>query len=68
MVTASLFRRNRAAGRATPAPIHEHREKAVELWLRKETEALMAKGYEEMAEEGRELAEITFESQREAAS
>ena len=43
-------------------------QKAVELWLRKETEALMAKGYEEMAEEDRELAEITFESQREIVS
>lgn len=43
-------------------------QRAVELWLRKETEALMVKGYEEMAEEDRALAEITFESQRETVS
>ncbi len=43
-------------------------QQALKLWLRKETEVLMAKGYEEMAEEDRELAEITFESQREIVS
>jgi hypothetical protein len=43
-------------------------QRAVELWLRKETEALMAKGYEEMAEEDRAFAEITLESQRETVS
>ncbi len=43
-------------------------QQALELWLRRETEALMAKGYEEMAEEDRELAEVAFESQREIIS
>lgn len=43
-------------------------QKAIELWLKKETEKLMAKGYEEMAEEDRALAEFTFESQREIVS
>jgi hypothetical protein len=38
---------------------------AFRLWLRKETEALMAKGYEEMAEEDKAFADITFEAQRE---
>ena len=40
-------------------------QKAFRLWLKKETEALMAKGYEEMAEEDRAFADLTFQSQRE---
>ena len=40
-------------------------QEAFRLWLRKETEALMAKGYEEMAEEDKAFADITFEAQRE---
>ncbi len=40
-------------------------QEAFSLWLKKETEALMAKGYEEMAEEDKALAEFTFEAQRE---
>jgi len=38
---------------------------AFRLWLRKETEARMAKGYEEMAEEDKAFADITFEAQME---
>ena len=38
---------------------------AFRLWIRKETETLMAKGYEEMFEEDKGLAELTFEAQRE---
>ena len=40
-------------------------QKAFRLWLKKETEALMAKGYEEMAEEDKAFADISFQSQRE---
>jgi metal-responsive CopG/Arc/MetJ family transcriptional regulator len=40
-------------------------EDALRLWLKKETEALMAKGYEEMAEEDEKMATIAFEAQRE---
>jgi len=40
-------------------------QEAFRLWLKKETEALMAKGYEEMAEEDETFAELTFEAQRE---
>ena len=31
----------------------------------KQTESLMAKGYDEMAEEDKALADVTFEAQRE---
>jgi hypothetical protein len=40
-------------------------QQAFELWLRKETEAKMAEGYEEMQEENKAFAELTFEAQRE---
>jgi len=40
-------------------------QKAFRLWLKKETEALMAKGYEEMAEEESAFVDLAFQSQRE---
>ena len=40
-------------------------QEAFSLWLKKETDALMAKGYEEMAKEDKAFADITFEAQRE---
>jgi len=40
-------------------------QKAFRLWLTMETEALMAKGYEEMAEEDKAFADLTFQPQRE---
>ncbi len=40
-------------------------QEAFRLWIKKETEALMAKGYEEMYKEDKALAELTFEAQRE---
>jgi hypothetical protein len=40
-------------------------QEAFSLWLRKQTEALMAKGYEEMAEEDKVFADVTFEAQGE---
>ena len=43
-------------------------QQAFELWLKKETEAMMSKGYEEMWEEDREFTDLVFESQREALS
>ena len=40
-------------------------QEAFSLWLKKQTEALMAKGYEEMAEEDKSFADFTFEAQSE---
>ena len=40
-------------------------EEALRLWFKKNTEELMAKGYEEMTEEDRKIAELTLEAQRE---
>lgn len=40
-------------------------QRAFRLLLKKETEALMARGYEEMAEEDKTLADLTSQAQRE---
>ena len=40
-------------------------QEAFRLWLKKETEALMAQGYEEMAEEDKACADVTLQAQRE---
>ena len=40
-------------------------QEAFRLWLKMETEALMAKGYEEMAEEDKAFADLASQVQRE---
>ncbi len=40
-------------------------QEAFQLWLVKKNEELMARGYEEMAREDRELADSALEAQRE---
>ena len=40
-------------------------QEAFSLWLKKQTEALMAKGYEEMAAEDKVFADVTIEAQGE---
>jgi len=40
-------------------------QRAFRLWLKKETDALMAKGYEEMAEEDKAFADLSSQAQRE---
>jgi metal-responsive CopG/Arc/MetJ family transcriptional regulator len=42
--------------------------KAFRLWLEKETENLMAIGYEEMAKEDKAFAETAFNAQKEILS
>jgi metal-responsive CopG/Arc/MetJ family transcriptional regulator len=41
-------------------------EEALKLWLKKNTEELMARGYKEMAKEDRDFAELSLEAQEEA--
>ncbi|MCD6571551.1 MAG: hypothetical protein J7L53_12700 [Deltaproteobacteria bacterium] len=40
-------------------------EEAFKLWLKKQTQRLMAEGYEAMAKEDRDFSELTFEAQKE---
>jgi len=41
-------------------------EEALELWFKKNTEELVARGYQEMAEEDQEFTELALEAQKEA--
>jgi len=40
-------------------------QEAFQLWLKKQTEALLAEGYEEEGDEDEEVAEFTLEAQKE---
>ena len=40
-------------------------EEALKFWFKKHTEELMAKGYQEMAEEDQEFTELTLDTQKE---
>lgn len=53
------------ASKACHLPKSQLAQQAFKLWLKKQTEELMAKGYEEMAKEDKEFAELSFEAQRE---
>jgi hypothetical protein len=43
-------------------------QEALKLWLKKRTQELMARGYEEMSKEDKEFAELTVEAQKETLS
>jgi hypothetical protein len=43
-------------------------QEALNLWLKKRTEELMARGYTEMAREDGEFSDLSFEAQREVLS
>jgi len=51
--------------KARNVPKSQIAEQAFRLWLRFETETLMARGYEEMAEEELDMAERAFLAQQE---
>ncbi len=53
------------AAKAFNMPKSQLARMAFRLWLERETEALMAKGYEEMAKEDNEFASLTFQAQKE---
>jgi metal-responsive CopG/Arc/MetJ family transcriptional regulator len=40
-------------------------QKAIHLWFRQKTEMMMSQGYEDMASEDKEIAELSFTAQRE---
>ena len=53
------------ASKAYHMPKSRLAQEAFKLWLKKQTQELMAKGYEEMAKEDKEFAKLSFEAQRE---
>ena len=53
------------ASKAYHVPKSQIARESFKIWLKKQTQELMAKGYEEMAKEDKESAELFFEAQRE---
>ena len=53
------------ASRVHGLPKSQLAQKALELLFKKETDALMAKGYEDMANEDETFADVAFDAQRE---
>ena len=53
------------AARVQGLPKSRLAQKALELWFKKETDSLLAEGYEEMANEDETFADVTFDAQRE---
>jgi predicted transcriptional regulator len=55
------------AARNSQTPKSTVAQEAIRLWLRKRTEELMARGYEEMANEDKEFADLTLAAQEEVS-
>ena len=53
------------ASEAYHVPKSQIARESFKIWLKKQTQELMAKGYEEMAKEDKESAELFFEAQSE---
>jgi hypothetical protein len=53
------------ASKAYHMPKSQLARQAFRIWLKKQTQELMAKGYEEMAKEDKEFAELSLDAQRE---
>ncbi len=64
-VDKNLYNALDKASKEYKKPKSQIAQEALELWLKRQTEALMAKGYEEMQDEDKEIASLTFDAQRE---
>jgi len=64
-IDESLYADIEKASKSFNMAISQLAQKAFRLWLKKETEALMAKGYEEMGEEDKAFAGLISQAQRE---
>ena len=53
------------ASKVYHVPKSQVAREAFKAWLKNQTQLLMARGYEEMAEEDKELTELTFKAQSE---
>ena len=53
------------ASKAYHVPKSQLAREAFRIWLKKQTQELMAEGYEEIAKEDKEFAELYFDAQRE---
>jgi hypothetical protein len=64
-IDESLYADIEKASKSFNMAISQLAQEAFRLWLKKETEALMAKSYEEMGEEDKAFADLTSQAQRE---
>jgi len=64
-VDENIFQAVDKAARACNMAKSQLAQEAFRLWITKRTQDLMAKGYEEMAKEDREFAELAIQAQRE---
>jgi len=53
------------ASKTYHVPKSQLAREAFRMWLKKQTQELMAKGYEEMAKEDKEYVDLYFDAQRE---
>ncbi len=64
-IDAGIYSAVEEASKTYRIPKSHLAQEAFKLWLKRETEDLMAKGYEEMGKEDKDMAEQAFEAQRE---
>jgi metal-responsive CopG/Arc/MetJ family transcriptional regulator len=64
-IDEEIYQAINRATREFKMPRSQLAQEALSLWLKRQTENLMAKGYREMAEEDRRLSELFLEAQRE---
>ncbi|MDZ7699951.1 MAG: hypothetical protein U5R49_24505 [Deltaproteobacteria bacterium] len=67
-IDETLYDTVEAASKRLKLPKSHLAQEALRLWVKRETEILMAKGYEEMAEEDKDFGDMAFEAQREILS
>lgn len=67
-IDEGVFRALEQASKERNMAMSHIAQKALVLWLRTETERMMAEGYEDMAEEDHAIAESSFDAQREVVS
>ena len=64
-VDEDIFQSIDKAAKACDMAKSQLAQEAFRLWIKKRTQDLMAQGYEEMAKEDREFAELAVQAQRE---
>ncbi|MFP4086685.1 MAG: hypothetical protein ACLFUL_07815 [Desulfobacteraceae bacterium] len=67
-IDETLYDTVEAASKRRKVPKSQLAQEALHLWVKRETETMMAKGYEEMAEEDKAFGDMAFEAQREILS
>ncbi len=64
-IDANLYNSFEEAAKTYKMPKSQLVQEAIKCWLKIQTEALMSRGYEEMAEEDKAFAKVSLEAQKE---